>query len=428
MRHAAARPGGIPTSQELPITIAPQPDPAAGRIIGGVVIGVAAVVAAASITAAALTIRVARTVLTPPKRRVENLWVLGVTESSVTLTATADSLLPGQYGLWFDGGKGYARIGRIVGTTPGTVTRELIAVDEGVLLEGMSARPGAWFYLSPHELGVEWHDVVVDTELGEAPAWLIPAESPGGSWVINVHGRAVRRQETLRAVPAFRAAGYTSLLVSYRNDGDAPDSADLRYSLGDSEWRDIEAAMRFAVDRGATDIVLMGWSMGGAIVLQAATRSPLARYVRGIVLDSPVLDWASVLGFQGSEMRLPPAASHAVLAVIGNTWGRRLTGQAESIDLARLDFVTRAGELSWPTLLIHSDDDGYVPSGPSHQLAAARPDIVTFDVFQVARHTKLWNYDPARWNLAITSWLARLDPHSSGRTGRSGRRPAADAG
>lgn len=390
--------------------------------------GAAALVATASLAAAAVTVKVARSVLIPPRKRVESLRILAVTQAAVTVTASADSLLPGRYGIWFDGGKGYARVGAIVGTSPGSVTRELIAVDEGELREGMTARTGAWFYLSPRELGFDWQEVVVDTELGAAPAWLIPAEAPSGAWVINVHGRAVRRQETLRAVPAFRAAGYNSLLISYRNDGDAPDSADMRYSLGDSEWRDVEAAMKYAVDHGATDIVLMGWSMGGAIVLQAATRSAYASVVRGIVLDSPVLDWASVLGFQGSEMRLPPAASHAVLAVIGNTWGRRLTGQSESIDLARLDFVSRAGELSSPVLLMHSDDDGYVPSGPSHQLAAARPDIVSFETFQVARHTRLWNYDAARWNLAITTWLSRLGSQTSGHTGRSDRRPAADPG
>jgi hypothetical protein len=38
--------------------------------------------------------------------------------------------------------------------------------------------------------------------------------------------REVRREETLRAVPGFRAAGYTSLLVSYRNIEDTPASLD----------------------------------------------------------------------------------------------------------------------------------------------------------------------------------------------------------
>ncbi|MCU1425866.1 MAG: secreted protein, partial [Microbacteriaceae bacterium] len=224
--------------------------------------GAAALVATASLAAAAVTVKVARSVLIPPRKRVESLRILAVTQVAVTVTASADSLLPGRYGIWFDGGKGYARVGAIVGTSPGSVTRELVAVDEGELREGMTARTGAWFYLSPRELGFDWQEVVVDTELGAAPAWLIPAEAPSGAWVINVHGRAVRRQETLRAVPAFRAAGYNSLLISYRNDGDAPDSADMRYSLGDSEWRDVEAAMKYAVDHGATDIVLMGWSMG----------------------------------------------------------------------------------------------------------------------------------------------------------------------
>ena len=64
------------------------------------------------------------------------------------------------------------------------------------------------------------------------------------------------RQETLRAVPVFRDAGYTTLLVSYRNDGDAPRSDDHRYALGDTEWLDVEAAMRYALDHGARNIVL----------------------------------------------------------------------------------------------------------------------------------------------------------------------------
>jgi pimeloyl-ACP methyl ester carboxylesterase len=357
-------------------------------------------------------VKVARQVVTPPRTKEEDLRVIAVTASTITLSANKDSLLPGRYGLWFDGGDGHARVGAILESTAGTVTRELTSVDFGVLGSGARARLNAWYYLGPKELGFEFEDVAIETDLGPAPAWFIPAEEKTGRWVIQVHGRAVRKPETLRAVPVFREAGYSSLLVSYRNDGDAPGSEDNRYGLGDVEWKDVDAAIAFAVDRGATDIVLMGWSMGGAIVLQAATRSAHAAVIRGIVLDSPVIDWASVLGFQGAEMRMPAVASKAVLAVIGNGWGRRLTGQAESIDLPRLDFVARADELDQPVLLMHSDDDGYVPSTSSHSLADARPDIVTFDAFTVARHTKLWNYDAARWNLDIAAWLMTIGTES----------------
>ena len=67
---------------------------------------------------------------------------------------------------------------------------------------------------------------------------------------------------------------------------DAPRSDDYRYALGDREWRDIEPAMRYAIEHGAEELVLMGWSMGGATVLQALTRSALGARVIGVVLES----------------------------------------------------------------------------------------------------------------------------------------------
>ena len=171
---------------------------------------------------------------------------------------------------------------------------------------------------------------------------------------------------------------------------------------------DIEAALGFALDRGAREVVLMGWSMGGATVLQVVTRSSLASMVRGIVLESPVVDWVTALDFQARLAHLPKSIGTAAQAVIGRPWGRRLTGQRESIDFDRLDLVGHADRLNVPILLLHSDDDGFVPSTASHALAAARPDIVTMETFTVARHTKLWNYEPVRWNAAIANWLAAL--------------------
>jgi pimeloyl-ACP methyl ester carboxylesterase len=74
--------------------------------------------------------------------------------------------------------------------------------------------------------------------------------------------------------------------------------------------------------------------------------------------------------------------------------------------MPRLDFVRRSADLHVPILLMHSDDDSFVPSTASRVLAEARPDIVTFEAFTGAGHTRLWNYDRARWNGAIRRWLA----------------------
>ncbi|MET0590568.1 MAG: alpha/beta fold hydrolase [Naasia sp.] len=364
--------------------------------------------AAGALFAGAVTTSVARTVVVPPRKRTEDTPVLAydAAASTLQLGAGPDSLLPGDYSFWFAAGTGHARIGAIVSRTATTVTRRVIDVDFGELADARQGRFNGWYYLSPRELDVPFESVKVQTTLGPAPAWMIPAEGSGSSrWVIQVHGRATVRQEVLRSVPVFREAGYTSLLISYRNDGEAPPSEDHRYSLGDIEWLDVEAAMLFALDHGATEIVLMGWSMGGATVLQAATRSRLASVITGIVLESPVVNWVDTLLYQGEAMSLPGPVKQGILALISRPWGRVLTGQSHPIDLARLDFVRRAEELEVPVLVLHSDDDGYVPSSGSRELAAARPDIVTFVPFETARHTKLWNFDRARWNGVIADWL-----------------------
>jgi len=364
------------------------------------------VVAGVSVLAAVM----ARRIVTPSVARSDDTDVLGVDleAATITLAVTPDSVLPGDYSFWFERESGHAQLGEILRVTKTAVTRRIARVDYGDLSEARRGRLGGYSYLGPWDLGLPFEQVHVQTEVGQAPAWLVPAERPDGRWVIQVHGRGVRRQETLRAVPVFHDSGYSCLLVSYRNDGDAPGSDDGRYGLGDTEWHDVEAAIGFAAGRGATSIVLMGWSMGGAIVLQAATRTAFPRLLSGVVLDSPVIDWADVVAFQGSTLRLPGLVATGAMQVLGRRWGGRLTGQASPIDFRRLDFVTRADDLELPVLLMHSDDDGYVPSSPSRALAVRRPDIVTFLPFTVARHTKLWNYDREGWNAAITTWLGEL--------------------
>lgn len=380
-----------------------------GRVVAGVAIGLGAALSTAVITTGVLAGYFARKIVTPPTTRVDDVRILAVDAATITLSRTMDSLTPGRYSFFFSKDTGHARVGEILEVDDHRVVRQLLEVEFGDLSVAQRGRISGWFSLTPDDLGFPYQDVRVRTPVGPAPAWLIPAE-PGTSddWVVMVHGRGVTRSECLRAVPTFRDAGYTSLIVSYRNDGEAPDSADHRYALGDREWEDVAAAIAYARAHGAERIVLMGWSMGGATVLQTITRAADASAVVGVVLDSPAVEWGSILEYQGVINRLPLPVRWAAIALLSQPWSRHVTGSEEAIDFARLDMVRRAGELTVPILLFHSTDDGYVPATASRALAERRPDIVTYEEFAVARHTKLWNYDPLRWTGAIARWLAAL--------------------
>ncbi|QAY73886.1 alpha/beta fold hydrolase [Agromyces protaetiae] len=375
----------------------------------GVAAGVAAITAAVAATlAAVITARFARQVVTPVTTREEEFRITAVDLAAGTVELDGeDAALAGRYGLWFEHDSGHARLGEVLAGEGRSALRRLDGVDFGRLDRAKRGRLDGWLHLGPWELGRTYENVVVETPLGPSPAWFIPAAEPTTDWVVQIHGRGAKRQETLRAVEPVFAAGWNSLLASYRNDGEAPESVDRRYGLGGTEWEDAVAAVRYAREHGAERIVLMGWSMGGAIVLQAVLRSEEVREALvGVILESPAIDWVDILRFQGVLNGLPEEVGALVGRLLSTPAAVGVTGVASPIDLVSLNAVSRADEFETPMLLMHSEDDGYVPIDGARRFAEARPDLVQFEVFNGARHTKLWNHDPIRWTGLIRNWLA----------------------
>ncbi|QDG66691.1 alpha/beta hydrolase [Pseudarthrobacter sp. NIBRBAC000502772] len=233
----------------------------------------------------------------------------------IELPATRQTTAPGRYSLWFANGSGHACIGPVTGTngTAGTVTRVVERVDAGYLT---AARSGIWsgyVFSSPDQLGLPYTDVQIPVENGVAPAWRFePANNSTafGAWAIHVHGMGGTRAGALRGVPVATRLSFTPLVVTFRNDGEATASADDRHMLGQSEWLDVEAALKFAIAEGAQRIVLFGWSLGGSIALRLADLSDFGGNISGLVLAAPVLDWTKTLRSNACASGLPgPIAS-----------------------------------------------------------------------------------------------------------------------
>lgn len=380
-----------------------------------VTLGLATAVAVGGIAAAVAAVYFARQVVVPKRTRNEDLLIRRVFRDPdgsllIDLPASPQTTAPGRYSLWFADGSGHACIGPVKATDvePGTVTRVVERVDAGDLT---AARAGIWsgyVFSRPEQLGLPYSDVDIAVENGVAPAWKFePAENSGASetWAVHIHGMGGTRAGALRGVPVASRLGYTSLVVSFRNDGEAPASADDRYMLGQTEWLDVEAAVKFALGEGAKRIMLFGWSLGGSIAVRLAHLSDYAGSISGLVLVAPVLDWTRTLRSSARASGLPGPIAALGLRILQGKAFRWVTGLAEPIDFPSLNWLGRASELKKPMLLLHGEGDPSTPFEVSRLAAHQRPDLIRLVTFHVHGHSQEWNVDVDLWEGAVTQWL-----------------------
>ena len=332
-----------------------------------------------------------------------HLSVAAVAPGTVTLGVPADPdqlLTPGVWGLQWP--TGYGQVSTILARGQGTVTRAFhqltgrpLAAGAGVALDNKA------FPQNPRVgLGLPFQGVTYRGPLGSYPAWLVPGARD--TWAILVHGNAMDRLDTIKVVPALHRLGLPVLMISYRNDAGAPPdpSGMLRYGL--TEWQDLAAAAQYALGHGARRLLLVGYSMGGAIVISFLGRSPLAGRVVGVVLDSPMTDFGRAVDHGASRESLP---------LVGLPLPQSLTDVAKwvaswryGVDWPSLDYLRGAAKLQPPILLFQGTTDQTVPAATSDELARLAHDV-TYVRVAGADHLDSWNLNPARYNRAVQAFV-----------------------
>jgi len=245
-------------------------------------------------------------------------------------------------------------------------------------------------------LGLGYQDVEYASPFGSFPVWYFPGSRD--TWVVFVHGRTANREEAYRMLPTVLDMGFPALVISYRNDPDGIATEKRLYEFGQTEWEELEGAVKYATDNGAEDVVLVGFSMGGAIVTNFMYQSDRTKDVRALVMDSPMLNFNATVDKGAEDRGLPGPfawlAKYVAQVRFGVHWGK-------------LDYLRDVDRLEAPILLFHGDADETVPKSTSDALAAARPDIVTYIETPGATHVGSWNVDRARYEAAVREFLSK---------------------
>ena len=253
-------------------------------------------------------------------------------------------------------------------------------------------------------LGIAYREIEYPVEGGTAGAWWIPGDSD--TWMILVHGKGAPKNETLRMLPIAAARGYNLMVIGYRNDPDAPADPSGEYRYGLTEWKDLTAAGRYAKERGATDLIVVGYSMGGGIVMSYLLQSPLRNQTAAAILDSPMLDFEATIDHQASQETIPLTPFGLPTSLVATA--KWFAGWRFDVDWEAMDYVAQWRDLHTPTLIIQGTGDRTIPLEPAHELATTRPDVVTLITPPGVDHVLAWNSDPDGYAAAVNAFLDTL--------------------
>lgn len=217
---------------------------------------------------------------------------------------------------------------------------------------------------TPADAGLSYRTVVFETDDGlSLLGWYIEnAEASRTAVLVHGWGGGKGDAHVLKTARLYAGAGFEVLILDLRAHGG---SEGERVTLGYREVRDVRAALAWLEGRGTGlgEVVLHGWSMGGATVLRAATG------VAAVVAESAYADLPPLL-----RERLPEASGLPAFFNPGVFFvGRRVLGIDAWAVRPQEDARRLYGE-GVPCMIIHSRADALVPFDHAEALARAHPE------------------------------------------------------
>ncbi len=245
---------------------------------------------------------------------------------------------------------------------------------------------------------VPWEDVAITARDGTALTGRYYRAAEGAPLQIQFHGykgNAIR--DFCGVWPVAQKLGHNVLLVDQRchgNSGGHTITFGIRERLDCLDW------VNYACDRfGPVPTVLMGVSMGAATVLMASSLE-LPNNVKGIVADCPYDAPANIIKkVLGVEMGMPVKLVYPLIRLGGILYGR--------FDLEAASPLESVPNAKCPILLIHGDDDRFVPYEMSCRIYAAAPETVEFHTVPGSGHAMNSIWDPEQYRAVLLDFLRK---------------------
>ena len=191
-------------------------------------------------------------------------------------------------------------------------------------------------------------DFTVTTRDGIAlDGWLFSPSGAPKAVLVLVHGKDINRQHFISAAQRFVDEGMAVVAFDQRAHGR---STGEFVTYGAKEVGDLRLVIDTALEKWGRDlpVVLIGESLGAAVVLQTAAVDPR---VRVVVAGAAFADLTTVIDDHAPK----------ILGAKGKATAVAIAEEAADFHVADVSPERAARRITVPTLLVHGSEDTYLP-------------------------------------------------------------------
>lgn len=219
-------------------------------------------------------------------------------------------------------------------------------------------------------------------------------EKPVGV-VILAHGYTWTRNGSLKYAQIFYKLGYTCLVYDQRGHGE--NKTDY-CTMGYFEGKDLNDIISWTQKEfPSLPIGLHGESMGGATVMMALKENPRLQFV---IEDCGYSSLYELIKYKLKQMHLIPA-----LFIHTADWLLKISRGYHLKDVNPAEVVSKSNV---PLLIIHGEDDEFVPTYMANKIHEARLDSSQVVIFKKADHALSYQTNPIRYEMIVRGFVEKI--------------------
>jgi pimeloyl-ACP methyl ester carboxylesterase len=249
-------------------------------------------------------------------------------------------------------------------------------------------------------IGASWRAVAVKSgDQTVLRGWLFRPAVPNGEAVLLMHETGGTRLNVRGHVPWLLRRGFTCLTPDDRGHGA---SGGKLVTAGLLEGADVVEWVRFLrEEEGAKAVFGLGHSLGASSLLHGLA---LGAGLRRVVADSTGANMPTRYQLLAERYRMPVSVSRALLwpLVEPALWNARVRYGLDLDEISPVDWVRG---VRVPVLLVHGQQDQYIPIEEARRVRDANPAWVTLWEVPEAGHVTAATLRPDEYQRRVLAWF-----------------------